>query len=405
MIFDESGNRRSNHFVAVRQASLAFPGGAFITSDFFFILFKNHLYTPDYAFITTFKWLKIERFIKGKWTNSGMGDITDRYEKAVRLSTDKFSGLVKRVANSTNAQTKIRADLEALTQNTGKKDIALSTFDTLLKLHDTIPADSYSIFCQHARGLFELILDYRNVKRTVEDNAINRELSAQDLQELPTDFFTKFLMLGDIAREKQELASKLEIENKTLKEEAKKNEEQTKIYRNKAIRDGLTGLLNKEYFDKKLIEETKEAQKYGRPLSLILFDIDFFKKINDTYGHLAGDYVLRSLPDVLELRHASDLVGRIGGEEFAILLPETPEKSAKAVAERIRQKAESYHFDYDNTKLPVTLSLGVGQYAQGETSQQFMKRVDNLQYMAKNSGRNATCSYEDWNDMQSEVKK
>lgn len=334
-----------------------------------------------------------------------MGDITDRYEKAVRLSTDKFSGLVKRVANSTDAQTKIRADLEALTQNTGKKDIALSTFDTLLKLHDTIPADSYSIFCQHARGLFELILDYRNVKRTVEDNAINRELSAQDLQELPTDFFTKFLMLGDIAREKQELASKLEIENKTLKEEAKKNEEQTKIYRNKAIRDGLTGLLNKEYFDKKLIEETKEAQKYGRPLSLILFDIDFFKKINDTYGHLAGDYVLRSLPDVLELRHASDLVGRIGGEEFAILLPETPEKSAKAVAERIRQKAESYHFDYDNTKLPVTLSLGVGQYAQGETSQQFMKRVDNLQYMAKNSGRNATCSYEDWNDMQSEVKK
>jgi diguanylate cyclase (GGDEF)-like protein len=334
-----------------------------------------------------------------------MGDITDRYEKAVRLSTDKFSGLVKRVANSADAQSQIRADLESLTQNTGKKDIALSTFDTLLKLHDSIPADSYSIFCQHARGLFELILDYRNVKRKAEDEAINQELSPQNLEEMPTEFFTKFLMLGDIAREKQELASKLEIENKTLKEEAKKNEEQTKIYRNKAIRDGLTGLLNKEYFGKKFEEETKEAQKYGRPLSLILFDIDFFKKINDTYGHQAGDYVLRALPDVLELRHASDLVGRIGGEEFAILLPETPEKSAKAVAERIRQKAESYHFDYENKKLPVTLSLGVGQYAQGETFQQFMKRVDNLQYMAKNSGRNATCSYEDWNDMQSEVEK
>jgi len=334
-----------------------------------------------------------------------MGDLTNRYEKAVRLSTDKFRGLVKRVANSAGAQFQIMADLKTLTQNTGKKDIALSTFDTLLKLHDAIPADSYATFCQHARGLFELILDYRKIKRHAEDEAINQELSSQDLEQIPTEFFTKFLMLGDIAREKQELASKLEIENKTLKEEAKKNEEQTKIYRNKAIRDGLTGLLNKEYFGKKFDEETREAQKYGRPLSLILFDIDFFKKINDNYGHQAGDYVLKSLPDVLELRHASDLVGRIGGEEFAILLPETPEKSAKAVAERIRQKAESYHFDYDNLRLPVTLSLGVGQYIQGETTQQFMKRVDDLQYVAKHSGRNATCSYEDWKDTLGEVKK
>lgn len=334
-----------------------------------------------------------------------MGDITDRYEKAVRLSTDKFSGLVKRVANSADAQSQIRADLETLTQNTGKKDIALSTFDTLLKLHDSIPADSYSTFCQHARGLFELILDYRKVKRTIEDETINKELLSQDLEQLPTEFFTRFLALGDIAREKQEQVTQLQIENQNLKEQAKLKEEETRIYRNKAIRDGLTGLLNKEYFGKKFDEEVREAQKYSRPLSLILFDIDFFKKINDNYGHQAGDYVLRSLPDVLELRHASDLVGRIGGEEFAVLLPETPEKSAKTVAERIRQKAEGYHFDHDNTRLLVTLSLGVGQYIQGETSQQFMKRVDDLQYIAKHSGRNATCSHEDWNNVQTEVQK
>jgi|GEM_PF-6624487 len=334
-----------------------------------------------------------------------MGDITSRYQKAVRLPTNKFSGLVKRIAGSSDAQSQIRADLETLTQNTGKTDIALSTFNTLLELHDSIPSDSYATFCKHARGLFELILDYRKVKRTVEDGAIAQELSPQTLEQVPTEFFTKFLLLGDKARENQELATQLKIENETLKEEAKRNEEQTKIYRNKAIRDGLTGLLNKEYFDKKLVEETKEAQKYGRPLSLILFDIDFFKKINDNYGHQAGDYVLRALPDVLELRHASDLVGRIGGEEFAILLPETLEKSAKVVAERIRHKAESYHFDFDNTKLPITLSLGVGQYVQGETTSEFMKRVDDLQYVAKNSGRNATCSYEDWNDTSGEVKK
>jgi len=154
------------------------------------------------------------------------------------------------------------------------------------------------------------------------------------------------------------------------------------------------------------------AQKFWRTIELLIWrfviesvEVDFCKKINDNYGHQAGDYVLKSLPDVLELRHASDLVGRIGGEEFAILLPETPEKSAKAVAERIRQKAESYHFDYENKKLPVTLSLGVGQYVLGENSQQFMNRVDGLQYIAKHSGRNATCSHEDWNNVQTEVQK
>lgn len=341
----------------------------------------------------------MERFIKGKSAFSHMGDITQKYEKAVRMPTDKFSGLVKRIAGSPDAQTQIREDLEALTQNTGKKDIALSIFDNLLKLHDSIPPDSYSIFCQHARGLFELILDYRNLKRINEDNVIRQELLPPNLDNLPTEFLTRFLQLGDIAREKQDLAAKLELENKTLKEEAKRNEEQTKIYRNKAIRDGLTGLLNKEYFGKKFEEEIKEAQKYNRPLSLILFDIDFFKKINDTHGHQAGDYVLRTLPDVLELRHASDLVGRIGGEEFAILLPETLEKSAKAVAERIRQKAENYNFEYEFKKIPVTLSLGVAEYSQGETSQQFMKRVDDLLYVAKHSGRDAVCSYEDWKDL------
>jgi diguanylate cyclase (GGDEF)-like protein len=334
-----------------------------------------------------------------------MGDLTNRYEKAVKLSTDKFSGLVKRVANSADAQSQIRADLETLTQNTGKKDIALLTFDTLLKLHDAIPADSYATFCQHARGLFELILDYRKIKRHAEDEAISQELSPQNLEQMPTEFLTRYLMLGDLAREKQEQVNQLQQENQTLREQAKLKEEETRIFRNKAIRDGLTGLLNKEYFGKKFDEETKEAQKYSRPLSLILFDIDFFKKINDNYGHQAGDYVLKSLPDVLELRHASDLVGRIGGEEFAVLLPETLEKAAKAVAERIRQKAESYHFNYDNIRLPVTLSLGVGQYIQGETTQQFMKRVDNLQYVAKHSGRNAVCSHEDWNDVKTEVKK
>ncbi len=334
-----------------------------------------------------------------------MGDITQKYEKAVRMTTDKFSGLVKRIAGSPDAQTQIREDLEALTQNTGKTDIALATFNTLLELHDSIPSDSYATFCKHARGLFELILDYRKVKKNVEDNHINQELSTQEIEQVPTELLTRFLMLGDIAREKQEQVTQLQIENQNLKEQAKLKEEETRIFRNKAIRDGLTGLLNKEYFGKKFDEEVKESQKYNRPLSLILFDIDFFKKINDNYGHQAGDYVLRSLPDVLELRHSSDLVGRIGGEEFAILLPETLEKSAKAVAERIRQKAESYHFDYDSTKLPVTLSLGVGQYIQGETSQQFMKRVDDLQYVAKHSGRNATCSHEDWNNVQTGVQK
>jgi diguanylate cyclase (GGDEF)-like protein len=157
-----------------------------------------------------------------------------------------------------------------------------------------------------------------------------------------------------------------------------------------ATTDQLTGLYNRHYFSSELLKQINIWRRYQRPLSILILDIDFFKKVNDTYGHLAGDYVLRTLARICQdVVRDIDTVARIGGEEFAILLPSTGINGAMQTAERIRRETEAYAFNYDDIHFRLTVSLGVAELTDESWSiTEFMKAADEMLYKAKNSGRN-----------------
>jgi diguanylate cyclase (GGDEF)-like protein len=161
------------------------------------------------------------------------------------------------------------------------------------------------------------------------------------------------------------------------------------IYRLTTV-DGLTQVFNKRYFLETLEREMGRAHRYRRDLSLIMFDIDYFKHVNDTYGHLAGDYVLKHLAMVLKPRiRREDILARYGGEEFAIVLPEIDNSSALQFADKIRRIVEATPFRFENTDIPITISIGVStlipEIADPET---FIKTADEHLYRAKSAGRN-----------------
>lgn len=164
------------------------------------------------------------------------------------------------------------------------------------------------------------------------------------------------------------------------------------IYRLMTV-DGLTQVFNKRYFLESLEREISRSRRYGRDLSLIMFDIDHFKQINDAYGHLAGDAVLKQLCQVVggKIRR-EDLLCRYGGEEFSILLPEIDNFNARLTAEKIRRLVERTAFTFEETRIPVTISLGVSTIqAEPIDPDAFIKLADEQLYLAKNTGRNRVC--------------
>jgi diguanylate cyclase (GGDEF)-like protein len=156
------------------------------------------------------------------------------------------------------------------------------------------------------------------------------------------------------------------------------------------IVDGLTGVNNKRYFLEYLEREMGRSHRYGRPLTLAMFDIDFFKKINDVHGHLAGDYVLRELAQtVKQMVRKEQCFARYGGEEFALVVPEDGGEKARIFAEKIRRTIEEKHFAFESQDIPVTLSIGMADVTQEMTNPlQFIKVADANLYKAKKSGRN-----------------
>ncbi|HNY25899.1 MAG TPA: diguanylate cyclase [Candidatus Sumerlaeota bacterium] len=168
--------------------------------------------------------------------------------------------------------------------------------------------------------------------------------------------------------------------------------------REMAVTDALTRLANRRSFFLAAEKEMGRARRYGLNLGCLMLDVDFFKKINDDYGHQAGDRILQEIAHVLKrLLRESDLVGRYGGEEFIALLPETGEDGAKQVAERIREAIAAERFQTDASQpIPVTLSVGVACFKGEESPEtenldQIIKRADNALYRAKQTGRNRVC--------------
>jgi len=155
-----------------------------------------------------------------------------------------------------------------------------------------------------------------------------------------------------------------------------------------AHNDELTGLYNRRYFNYKLAEEISRVKRTQSTLSLILIDTDNFKKVNDTHGHLMGDKVLKKLGDILKLNTRSiDIAARWGGEEFAIIFPETDLKGAKTFAERLRRKVENYDFGFQ-----VTISLGIVSTSDELSLDELLTQADEALYAAKEK-RNIVVTY------------
>ncbi|NDV26325.1 GGDEF domain-containing protein [Desulfovibrio sp. JC010] len=159
----------------------------------------------------------------------------------------------------------------------------------------------------------------------------------------------------------------------------------------RANRDGLTRVYNRRSFDERLVEEFKRHQRLNTDLSLLMVDLDHFKDVNDTYGHMAGDMVLEKVARMFETTFRStDFIARYGGEEFVILLPHTNEEQAQMLAERVRTKIESCAMTYQDTSFNVTASIGVSAVRPGslEKDTEIVRKADEALYDAKMQGRN-----------------
>jgi two-component system cell cycle response regulator len=161
------------------------------------------------------------------------------------------------------------------------------------------------------------------------------------------------------------------------------------IYRLMTL-DGLTQLHNRRAFQETLDREFSRSKRYGHPFSLVIFDIDHFKRINDAYGHLAGDDVLRRVAGLVSTKvRTNDFVARVGGEEFALILPEADRMGGVALAEKLRRIVQAERIEHEGKQIPVTISLGVAEFnASFASGSDLYKAADDRLYEAKRSGRN-----------------
>ncbi len=183
--------------------------------------------------------------------------------------------------------------------------------------------------------------------------------------------------------EEKQVEDKLAKKNKKLEKAKEKIEKLSKT-------DELTGLPNRRHFMDYLEKMISQARRHSNPLSLAMIDLDKFKDINDTYGHNAGDDVLSALGALLkEETRKEDLAGRIGGEEFCLILTQTDTEKAYNFAERIRKKINQLEIDSVSTE--ISASLGVSSMKNGDDSEALLKRADAALYKAKEGGRNKVC--------------
>ncbi|WP_337263025.1 MULTISPECIES: diguanylate cyclase domain-containing protein [unclassified Serratia (in: enterobacteria)] len=172
---------------------------------------------------------------------------------------------------------------------------------------------------------------------------------------------------------------------------------QSDLLRQLVYLDGLTEVRNRRYFDERLSQEWKLSCRHHTPLSLIIIDVDSFKKYNDLYGHLAGDDCLRRVAKTIQrtLKHATDLVARYGGEEFACLLPNTELSGAMAVAELIRTQVLEQEIPHADSSAASFVSISLGVCCRGAESTaalaDFLLQADTQLYQAKKKGKNQTC--------------
>ena len=233
------------------------------------------------------------------------------------------------------------------------------------------------------------------VDKMVDIHDIGQEINQQATETFPIfdiDFKDQSEYTQLLETAKNEL---INLSNSLINELLDQRQENS-LLRQQVVRDSMTNLFNHKHFRELFEQELSRSERYSNPLSLIFSDIDRFKSINDTYGHLAGDHVIKAIAGLLkkELRE-SDHIARYGGEEFAIILPETEKEGAIRVAERLRKAISSFTFSYDGQYIQATMSFGIvsNDLSRKISLDEMIRWADSALYKAKEKGRDCCCTY------------
>ncbi|HEX22098.1 MAG TPA: GGDEF domain-containing protein, partial [Chromatiales bacterium] len=238
----------------------------------------------------------------------------------------------------------------------------------------------------------------RHIESSVDQAENPQQLKAEIQQRLET--ILRHLdehRESDEARQHQ-LEEQLERLNQRVREMEKEGESLRQRLREKheqAVRDPLTGLYNRLAYDERIVQEFARAKRYKQPLSLAVLDIDRFKRINDSYGHKAGDKALKIIAErVRNNLRETDFLARYGGEEFAIVMPETCLSDGLVAVEKLRKDVSQSQFHYQGTGVAITVSVGLAEMREDDSPETLFQRADRALYQAKDSGRNCTCAEE-----------
>jgi diguanylate cyclase (GGDEF)-like protein/PAS domain S-box-containing protein len=239
-------------------------------------------------------------------------------------------------------------------------------------------------FMEYTREEFEIPGDPPRTLETIMTPIFN---SKKELE-------GRVILAYDVTNRKN-LEKELKAANESLQTQLNENERLRAQLQEQAIRDPLTGVYNRRYFAEALENETARAVREQSPFSIIILDIDHFKKINDTYGHKCGDLILRSLTDFLqENTRRSDIVCRFGGEEFVILMPDAAVDSARERAELFREEFEAMVHVYEGRQVQSTFSAGIASFPlHADLGETLLNMADLALYQSKANGRNRVTVY------------
>nr|WP_295776669.1 GGDEF domain-containing protein [Rhodoferax sp.] len=230
-------------------------------------------------------------------------------------------------------------------------------------------------------GLSAALRQLTGAVKAMRAGALRQQVAVEGGAEIVT-LATAFNQMSEELAQSHEA---LQQSNQTILEQANKLKEMS-------IRDALTDLYNRHHFDEQAQQMFEQSVRHGHPMTVVMGDIDFFKRINDTYSHATGDVVLKQIAEILRTHmRISDVVARYGGEEFVIILPETPLPQAAALCDKLRQVIESFPWTNVHPELRVTMSMGLCADVAAGTVHAMLNKADTLLYRAKEQGRNRVC--------------
>jgi len=311
-------------------------------------------------------------------------DISERkkLEEALKKEKDRFKSLLDNASEGIY----IRKDHEFKYFNKKFRELLGYSEDELRKLPYTSIIDEsvFEICSQYYQKILngeKVKLPYESIFKRKDGTRIFVEININ-----PVEWEDGIAIQGFV----RDITEKKKLENK-LKEVNKKLHEL-------AIKDDLTGVFNQRFFREQLKLKYMESKRYKFPISLILIDIDNFKEINDTFGHLAGDFILKEVAEILRRNvRDSDIIARYGGDEFAIILPHADKEQAKKVAQRINCAIREKEFWYELNPIKITVSIGISTISKSivKDEKELFKIADNALYKVKQKGKNDIIMEED----------